>query len=91
MDRIVSWIVKRVSPDVFADKVRELEILGASSIDWTAIRVGALIDSDKLREFQISLHRPAGHSINTASLAVCCIEVLESGTYVRKAPFAAIL
>ena len=85
--RVASTIVKWLSPQVFADKVKELSILLESDIDWTAARAGAILKGDEIKPVKVSLLRLDGNAINCASLAAFCIEEAEQHRYPRQAPF----
>jgi len=87
IDRIVSFLVRRSAPEIFADKVRELDVLRLSQCDWTAARVGALLNGRVPRPAKAHLTRPPGQSIDTASLAAWCLDEVEHNRFVRQAPF----
>jgi hypothetical protein len=90
MDRFASMMVAAMAPKVFEDKVRELGMLTASAVDWTAVRVGMLADRGPVRPVKTDLYRPSGVGINTASLAAFCLEEAENCRFSRSAPFASI-
>jgi putative NADH-flavin reductase len=90
IDRFSSMMVAAMAPKVFEDKVRELELLSASAIDWTAVRVGMLTDSGAIRPAKADLRRPPGIGINTASLAAFCLDEAEQRRFSRSAPFVSV-
>ena len=85
--RVVSYIVRRLSPAVFADKQREIALLQTSGIDWTAIRAPRLTDGRSGRPIQARLDRSPGNQIERTQLAEFCIEVAETGSFAGQAPF----
>ena len=89
VDKAVSRVVRLLSPQVFADKEFELEILQRSAIPWTAARIGALSDSGEIKPVKADAHRPPGFAVNTGSLAAFCVSEIEKGQFVRQAPFVA--
>ncbi|MEP7240045.1 MAG: NAD(P)H-binding protein [Devosia sp.] len=88
-DKIAAAVVRRLSPEVYADKVRELELLQTSDIAWTVVRVGALMDGDEVRPVKVNLLRLPGFAINVGSLAAFCVDEAETRRYPRAAPFVA--
>lgn len=89
VDRFASMIVRLMAPKVFADKVAEIEILRASSIPWTAARVGMLLDGDRARSARASLKAPPGNSIDAGGLARFCLDEAENPRFIGRAPFVA--
>jgi len=90
MDRIVASVVRLLSPNVFEDKVRELDLLRSSEAEWTAIRVGALMAGDDPKPVKADAFKPAGFRIDVGSLAAFCVEEAESRRFVRQAPFVSL-
>jgi putative NADH-flavin reductase len=89
IDKAVALVVRAMAPAVFADKVRELDVLRGSDIQWTAVRVGALVDGATPRACASSVDVPPGFAIDTASLAQFMLDEAESPRYPRAAPFVA--
>jgi putative NADH-flavin reductase len=87
MARLISWIIKRVTPEVMADKVRELELLSASTIDWTLVRPPRLVDSKVEKPVRTSLDEAAGTALGRRELARFCLDQVTSSAHLRRAPF----
>lgn len=76
-------------PKSTADRQLEYELLQASSLDWTLVRL-PLIDQTQVRhEVLVSLDDCPGEEISATSLAEFLIHQLADATYVGKAPFIA--
>jgi putative NADH-flavin reductase len=89
-DRMVSWLVRRIGGPVAADKQAEHAVYAASSLEWTLVRPPRLLDGPASGLVAHDAHRPPGaSSLRRADLAVFLADVLESGQYVRAAPFVA--
>lgn len=89
LDKAVARMVALLSRPVYEDKVREIGILQASSIPWTAVRVGALLDGVDIKPVKVDRQRPPGFAINAGSLAAFCVSEAEDARYIEQAPFVA--
>lgn len=87
--KIVSKLVRWISPAVFHDKVRELEHLRASDTPWVLVRPPRLVDSPAKRDAQVHLERSPGSSISREALAAFVLRCASEDTYLGKAPFVA--
>jgi putative NADH-flavin reductase len=70
-----------------ADKQKEYELLTASDIDWTLIRLPLIMQTDELTGIETSLINCEGGQINAANLAEFIIEALRNVAFVKQAPF----
>lgn len=64
-----------------------MALLQSSSIDWTALRVGMLLNGAEPKPVRASLRKPQGQSINCGSLARFALQVAADGSFSRQAPF----
>lgn len=71
------------------DKQIEYEILAASKMDWTLVRLPLIEQTEESRKIQVSLEDCPGEKISATDLAHFLIEQLYSDKYVRQAPFVA--
>lgn len=76
-------------PQTTADRQRELEILLASDLDWTLIRLPLIELTAKKREIKASLFDCPGDKISAADLADFLIAQLSTDVYSKKSPFIA--
>lgn len=71
------------------DKQKEYELLAASNIDWTMVRLPVIEQTDLVVPITVSLGDCPGEQISASSLAKFLIEQLTVGQYLKKAPFIA--
>jgi putative NADH-flavin reductase len=76
-------------PVTTADKQLEWELLQASDLDWTMVRVPLIDLSEKKPDIRISLTDCPGEKISAASLADFLVNQLQDRTYIRQASFIA--
>lgn len=84
--RIVSKIIRLLSPAIVADKDRELALLQASDVEWILARPPRLVDGPA-RGFRVSHDRALASKVRRADLAAFLVSQLESRENVRRAPF----
>jgi putative NADH-flavin reductase len=70
-----------------ADKQKEYELLTASDIDWTLIRLPLIMQTDERTAIETSLINCEGDQINASNLAEFIIEALRDVAFVKQAPF----
>ncbi|MBL8951079.1 MAG: NAD(P)H-binding protein [Myxococcaceae bacterium] len=85
--RAVSFMVKTVSPAVFADKVKEHALLAASDVRWTLVRPPRLTDQPAAGNRRTSLDESPGAHIARADLAAFVLQVVADDATIGKAPF----
>lgn len=76
-------------PKTTADKQIEYNILSASNVNWTLVRLPLIEQTDERGEIQVSLEDCLGDKISATDLAYFLIEQLSADKYVKKAPFIA--
>lgn len=74
-------------PETTADKQKEFEILSASNVDWTLVRLPLIEQTDDTSSVEVNLKNCVGDKISATNLALFLIEELESKSYIKKAPF----
>ncbi len=89
MARMISRVIRLISPKVMADKVRELSVLSASTIDWTLVRPPRLVDGPPQKPVRATLDEAAGNTLGRGDLARFCLEQATDRTFIRRAPFVA--
>lgn len=65
----------------------EYEILSASNLDWTLVRLPLIEQTDARNSIKTSLEDCEGDKISAADLAHFLIEQLDDETFVKKSPF----
>lgn len=74
-------------PNSTADRQKEYDILLASNIDWTLIRLPLIEQTDEVGEVQISLEDCVGVKISATVLANFLITQLTDNKYIKQSPF----
>lgn len=87
--KIVSSLVRLLSPAVFADKVKELALLQQSDVPWVAVRPPRLMKGTPSRPPRFDLKKSPGASITHAALAEFLLRCASDDAFLRKAPFVA--
>lgn len=80
------WM-KQNYPKTTADKQQEYEMLVASDVDWTLIRLPMIEQTDARGKTDVSLEDCTGDKISATDLADFIIKQLFENQYVRAAPF----
>ncbi|WP_448698818.1 NAD(P)-dependent oxidoreductase [Mucilaginibacter sp. AW1-3] len=76
-------------PVVVADKQKAYDIVTASDIDWTMVRLPMIIQTEEKGKLAISLEDCPGENINTSDLADFLISQIDDKQFIRKSPFVA--
>ena len=74
-------------PNSTADRQKECDILLASNIDWTLVRLPLIEQTDEVGEVQISLEDCLGDKISATVLANFLITQLTDNKYIKQSPF----
>ncbi len=74
-------------PNSTADKQKEYDLLLASNVDWTLVRLPLIEQTDEVGNIQISLEDCVGDKISATNLANFLIEQLTDNQYVKQSPF----
>ncbi|MBA9073826.1 putative NADH-flavin reductase [Flavobacterium gossypii] len=72
-----------------ANKQLEYEMLAASEIDWTLVRLPQIDQTEERSLINVSLEDCPGDKISATNLAHFLIDQLSDSTFIRKAPFIA--
>lgn len=83
-----AWM-KATFPVIVADKQKAYEILNASPIDWTVVRLPWIEKTTERRGLIVDLRDCLEELISTTDLADFLISQITDTTYVKKAPFVA--
>ena len=71
------------------DRQLEYELLLASKMEWTLVRLPLIMQTDEAPEIVVSLTDCPGQHISATSLARFLITVLQNGSHLKEAPFIA--
>ncbi len=76
-------------PAIIADKQKEYEVLSASPVNWTMIRVPLIEQTDQKGTLVVNLEHCPGERIGAADLGKFLIDQLSDQRYIQMAPFVA--
>jgi len=85
LDSILNMAIKRIDPKRIQDGVRHAEILQASTIDWTIVRVLKLTNGT-INPFRLTSGGPAKLFTSRKEVAAAIVTILEQDLYRRAAP-----
>ncbi|MBX9719476.1 MAG: SDR family oxidoreductase [Microbacteriaceae bacterium] len=87
-DRIIKWLLQRISPQVLADAESHLAVLRASGLDWTVARGPRLTDAPATGTYRVGwVGVNASTQIARADLATFILTQLDDTTFVHELPF----
>jgi putative NADH-flavin reductase len=87
--RIISKLIRFVSPAIVADKERELAMLQASTCEWTLVRPPRLVDGPATGKYRVDVKNGPGSKLVRADLAEFLLVCATEKRHVREAPFIA--
>ena len=76
-------------PDSTKDRQLEYELLCASELEWTLVRLPLIAQTDEAPKIVVSLSDCPGQHISATSLARFLIHALQDGSHLKEAPFIA--
>ncbi|RVT98046.1 NAD-dependent epimerase/dehydratase family protein [Mucilaginibacter limnophilus] len=88
-NRQLSQWVKANYPAIFESKQKEYELLAASNLNWTLLRVPVIRETDEQGEIAVHLYDCPGMSISAADLGNFIKKEFEGNVYLKQAPFVA--
>ena len=74
-------------PQTTSDKQKEFEILEASQMNWTLVRLPLIEQTDEMNDVDVNLADCTGDKISATDLALFLIDQISSDKYLRKSPF----
>ncbi len=84
------WM-KQHFPAITADRQKEYEMLAASDLDWTFVRLPVIEQTEERRGIRTNLTDCPGDKVSASDLADFLICQLEDRTFIGKAPFLSSL
>lgn len=86
-NHLMNALVKIAAGNVYADMVRTVDLVRASNLDWTVVRVPRLTDSPATGQVKAGMvGKGTGPSITRADLAAFMLEQAGDQRYIRQAP-----
>ena len=87
-DKIIRWLLRRLSPAVLDDAISHLAVLRASGLDWTVVRGPRLTDAPATGTYRVGwVGVNASTQIARADLARFILTQLDDDTFVHELPF----
>jgi putative NADH-flavin reductase len=87
LDRMITVLLKLASRYVYEDMVRVSDIIRASDLDWTLVRVPMLTNEPPAGDVKVGyLGKGVGSRISRADIAAFMVKQADSDTYLRQAP-----
>lgn len=87
LDRFIKGLVMLLSRHVYEDMRRTAELVRASDLDWSIVRVPMLTDAAGSRNVSVGyVGKGTGPRLSRADMAAFMLDQVESGQYVRQAP-----
>lgn len=87
--RLISKLIRFVSPAIVADKEAELALLQQSACEWTLVRPPRLVDGPPSGAYRVDVKTGPGSKVARADLADFLLSCAAEGRHVRQAPFIA--
>jgi putative NADH-flavin reductase len=85
VDRILNLSISIIDPARVKDGKNHVEVLKASNLDWTIIRVLKL-QNVQPRPFKLLENGPTKWYVGRTEVAKAVLEVLEQGSFIKQAP-----
>ncbi|MDP1921106.1 MAG: NAD(P)H-binding protein [Myxococcales bacterium] len=89
MGRVISKLIRVLSPAMVIDKEKELALLQQSSLEWTLVRPPRLVDAPATGRARIDVKAGPGSKVTRADLADFLLVCATEKRHVREAPFIA--
>jgi len=87
-DRIIRFLLKRLSPQVLLDAQGHLEVLRESGLEWTVVRGPRLTDGPAIGNYRVGwVGVNASTQIARADLARFILTQLDDATFIHELPF----
>lgn len=87
VDRAITFLLKRLQPDVLEDGVRHAEAIKASGLEWVIVRGPRLTEGPKKGEYRVGMvGKNSGTRISRADLAQFMLGQLTTDAYLRRMP-----
>lgn len=87
-DRVITWLLRRVSGDILDDALAHAELLKRSELDWTIVRGPRLTDAPRRGQYRLGwVGVNASTSIGRADLADAIVDLVDTDEYRGAMPF----
>ena len=87
VDKIITFLLERLQPDVLGDAIGHAEVIKASGLDWVIVRGPRLTEGPKKGEYRVGLiGENSGTQISRADLAEFMLRQTTDDAYLRQMP-----
>lgn len=87
MSRLMDWLVRSLARNVYADMLQAAQLVRASPLDWTLVRVPMLTDRPGNGQVKVAwVGKGMGPRLARADLAVFLVSQVEDRAYLRQSP-----
>ncbi len=87
VDRAITFLLKRLQPNVLEDGVRHAEVIKASDLEWVIVRGPRLTEGPKRGGYQVGMvGKNSGTQISRADLAGFMLDQLTTDANLRQMP-----
>ena len=87
VDRVITFLLRRLQPDVLEDGVRHAEFIKGSGLEWVIVRGPRLTEGPKKGEYRVGMvGKNSGTQISRADLAEFMLGQLTADTHLRQMP-----
>ena len=87
VDRAITFLLRRLQPDVLEDGVRHAEVIKASGLEWVIVRGPRLTEGPKKGGYRVGMvGKNSGTQISRADLAEFMLAQLTTDTHLRQTP-----
>jgi putative NADH-flavin reductase len=87
VNKAIAWLLKRINPEVLADAQAHVDLVRASDVDWTVVRVPRLVDGPHTGKVRVGWAGVGtGIRINRADAADFMLRQLSDTTHLRQMP-----
>ena len=87
VDRAITFLLRRLQPDVLEDGMRHAEVLKASGLEWVIVRGPRLTEGPKRGEYRVGMvGKNSGTRVSRADLAGFMLGQLTADTHLRQMP-----
>jgi putative NADH-flavin reductase len=88
-DKLIVFLMRRLSPEVLADAEGHLDVLKASGLDWTVVRAPRVQDTPGVGFYRVGhVGGDSSTSISRADLADFILSQVEDPCFLGQMPFA---
>jgi putative NADH-flavin reductase len=86
-DRAITFLLRRLQPDVLEDGVRHSEVIKRSDLDWVIVRGPRLTEGPRKGKYRVgAVGKNSGTQISRADLAEFMLGQLTTDTHLRQMP-----